>query len=60
MNRFSRKVLLGIAIAIVFALIWQKLNIMIFIPLSGWSALAIFAIFVLILFLILDHLFNKE
>ncbi len=60
MKRFSRKFLLAISIAIVFALIWQKLNIFVVIPISGWSALAIFAIFVVVLFLFLDHIFNKE
>ena len=60
MKRVSRQFLLGVSVAIIFALVWQKLNISVFIRLSGWSALAVFGVLVLVLFLALDHLFNKE
>ena len=60
MKRVSRQFLLGIAVAIVFALVWQKVSIWIRIDLSAWQALAFFGVMVLGLFLLLDHFFNGK
>ena len=60
MKRISRQLLLGIAVVVVFALIWQKITIFIRINLSAWSGLAIFGMMVLGVFLALDHLFNRD
>ena len=58
MRRVSRQFLLGIAVAVVFAFIWQKVRIFISISLSPWAALAIFGVLVVGLFLMLDHFIN--
>lgn len=60
MKKVSRQFLLGVAVAIVFAAVWQKISIWIRIDLSAWGALAFFGVMVLVLFLMLDHLFNRE
>lgn len=58
MNRVSRKLLLGVAIFIIAAMIWSKLRIGIFVSLTLWQALGLFAVVAFLLFLALDHLLN--
>ena len=58
MSRLSRKFILGISILVVFALVWQKLQIWVRIDLSLWQALLMFAVIVVGLFLFLDHFIN--
>ena len=60
MNRVSRQALLGIALFIVAWMVWSKLRIGIFVNLTLWQALAIFAIAVVVLFLGLDHFLNRR
>ena len=60
MKRASRGLLFGIAFLIVFLLVWEKVRIWINISLSLGQALLLFGGAVLILYLILDHLINRE
>lgn len=60
MKRVSRQFLLGVAVAIVFAIIWEKVLVLVHINVSAWQALAFFGVIVLVLFLMLDHLFNRD
>lgn len=60
MRRVSRGLLLGIAFAVIFMLVWDKVRILININLSLTGALLLFGGAVMILYLVLDHLFNRE
>lgn len=60
MQRLSRQLLLLIAIAVVFAVVWSRVQIWIRINLSLWQALLLFGVGVVVVFLLLDHLFNRS
>jgi hypothetical protein len=51
---------IGIAIVIAFWLIWSRLRIHVWVRLSGWQLLALFAVLALAIFLVLDHLLNRS
>lgn len=55
-----RKYLLLTAVILLFALIWSRLRIVIFVPLSLGQAILLFAILAIGLFLLIDHLFNRS
>ncbi|MGD9100050.1 MAG: hypothetical protein PVF45_06185 [Anaerolineae bacterium] len=59
MKSRNRGFLLGIAVIIVFWLIWSRLRIHFWIHLSGWQALITFGVAVLAIFLVLEHLVNR-
>ena len=60
MKRASRGLLFGIAFLIIFLLVWEKVRIWINISLSLSQALLVFGGAVLVLYLVLDHLINRE
>ncbi|MGB1251700.1 MAG: hypothetical protein ACPG8W_13870 [Candidatus Promineifilaceae bacterium] len=60
MKRTSRGLLFGIAFLIIFVLVWEKVRIFINISLSLGQALLLFGGAVLALYLVLDHLINRE
>jgi len=45
---------------IVFWLVWSRLRIHVWIRLSGWQALLTFGVAALAIFLVLEHLVNRE
>jgi len=51
---------IGIAIVIAFWLIWSRLRIHVWVHLSGWQLLALFAVLALGIFLVLDHVANRS
>lgn len=59
MAPFSRRLLLLIALLLVFGLVWSRVRILLTVSLSLWQALLLFGIGVLVVFLILDHLLNR-
>jgi len=60
MKRTSRGLLFGIAFLIIFLLVWEKVRIWINISLSLGQALLLFGGAVFVLYLVLDHLINRE
>ncbi len=60
MKERSRRILFAIAVLIVFWLIWSRLRIHVFVRLSGWGAVFWLIVLVLAVFLVLDHLINRE
>lgn len=58
-NRKSAHLLIGIAIVVAFWLIWSRLRIHVWVRLSGWQLLGLFAVLALGVFLALDHLVNR-
>ncbi len=60
MTKIPRKYISLIVVIILFALIWSKLRIVVFVGLSLWQAILIFGVAAIMLFLIIDHLINKE
>lgn len=60
MKRVSRQVLFAIALLAVFMLVWPKVNIWVRIDVSLWQALFLFAVVVIGIFLVLDHLINRS
>ncbi len=59
MKSRGRGVLVAIAFIIAFWLVWSRLNIHIWIRLSGWQALVMFGGLVLAIFLVLEHIVNR-
>jgi hypothetical protein len=56
----SRKFILLTVIIILFALVWSKLRIVVFVGLSLFQAVLIFGVTAVVLFLIIDHLINRS
>ena len=56
----SRSILLAIALFVVLYLIYQRLRIVIFVNVSPIQALLGIGVIVLLLFLVLDHLINRN
>lgn len=59
MKSRGRGLLVGLAVVIAFWLVWSRLHIHLWINLSGWQALVMFAVLVLGIFLVLEHLVNR-
>jgi hypothetical protein len=55
-----RKYIFLAVIIVLFALIWSKLRVVLFINLSLWQAILIFGGTAVILFLVIDHLINRS
>lgn len=55
-----RKYIFLAVLIILFALIWSKLRIVVFVNLSLWQAVLIFGVTAVVLFLIIDHLINRS
>ncbi len=59
MKSRGQGLLIGIAIVIAFWLIWSRLNIHVFVRLSGLQLLGLFGILAIAIYLVLDHLVNR-
>ena len=59
MRRIPRKVLLAIVVSAVLYLIYQRLRIVIFVPLSPLQVLLAIVVLIGVSFLAVDHLFNR-
>ncbi len=57
--RFGRSVILAAAILIAFWLIWSRLRFIVWVQASFWQLLLVMGVIALVLFLGLDHLFNR-
>ncbi len=60
MTQIPRKYIFLLVVIVLFALIWSKLRIVVFVGLSLWQAILLFGGTAVILFLIIDHLINKS
>lgn len=56
----SRQLLFVIVVLVFGAMVWSKLRIAIFVNLSLWQAIGLFAVVSFVLFLALDHLINRR
>ncbi|MCA9921962.1 MAG: hypothetical protein KC419_04820 [Anaerolineales bacterium] len=59
MTRVPRSLIFLGVVIILFLLVWQKLRIVLFVPLSLGQALFLFAGGALVLFLVVDHFINR-
>ncbi len=59
-GRIANGLLVGLACIIVFWLIWSKLRIVIFVPMSPLALLGVMIGLALAIFLVLDHLINRS
>ncbi len=57
--RSGRSVILAAAILIAFWLIWSRLRFIVWVQASFWQLLLVMGVIALVLFLGLDHLFNR-
>ncbi len=57
--RFGRSVILAAAILIAFWLIWSRLRFIVWVQASFWQLLLVMGVIAVVLFLGLDHLFNR-
>lgn len=60
MRRVSRTILLVIAVLIVVSLVWSRLRLIVFIPITLGQALLLFGVGVAVIYLGLDHLLNRD
>ncbi len=60
MAKIPRKFILLAVVIILFALVWSKLRIVLFIPLSLGQAVFWFGVIALLLFLFIDHWINRN
>jgi hypothetical protein len=60
MQRLPRQLLLLISAALVFMLVWSRVQIWVRINVSLWQALLLFLVAVAGLYLLLDHLINRN
>ncbi len=57
--RLGRSVTLAAALLIAFWLIWSRLRFIVWVQASFWQLLLVMGVIALVLFLGLDHLFNR-
>lgn len=60
MPKIPRVLIILLVIGFLFAVIWPKVRIYIFIPMSIGQALLIFGVAAIALFLVIDHLLNRS
>ena len=60
MKAKNRGFLLAIAILIVFWLVWSRIRFHVWVRLSGCQSLLMLGVAVLAIFLVLEHLVNRE
>ena len=58
--KIPRKFILLAVVVVLFALVWSKLRIVLFIPLSLGQAVLAFGFIALVLFLLIDHWINRN
>ncbi len=59
-DRRAGRLLLGLACVIVLWLLWSRLRIVVFVPMSPLMLLGVLVGLTLIIFLALDHLINRS
>ena len=59
-NNRSANLLLGIAFAIAFWLVWSRLRIIVWVNMPWYALLAVMIGLALAIFLVLDHLINRS
>ncbi len=57
--RSGRSVILAAALLIAFWLIWSRLRFIVWVQASFWQLLLVMGVIAVVLFLGLDHLFNR-
>lgn len=60
MPKIPRSLIALLVIGFLFSLVWPKIRIHIFIPMSIGQALLIFGVTAIVLFLFVDHLINRS
>ena len=60
MPRIPRLLILFIVVGVLLALVWSRLRIVIFVPLSLGQAIMLFLVAALALYLEVDHLINRR
>ncbi len=60
MAKVPRKYIFLVVVIVLFALVWSKLRIVLFIPLSFGAAVLIFTVIAVLLFLLIDHWINRS
>jgi len=59
MRARSRSLLFTIALVIALYLVWRKVRIVFIVPLTPWQLALLLLVIAVIIFLLLDHLFNR-
>lgn len=59
MRARSRSLLFTIALVIALYLVWRKVRIIFIVPLTPWQLALVLLIIAVVIFLLLDHLFNR-
>ena len=60
MPKIPRSLIALLVVGFLFSIIWPKIRIHIFIPMSIGQALLIFGVAAIILFVLVDHLINRS
>jgi len=60
MRRRSRSLLFTIALVIALYMVWRKVRIVFLVPLTPWQFALLLLVIAVIIFLLLDHLFNRS
>ncbi len=60
MKRHGSSVAITLALVIAFWLIWSRLRIVLWVQVSAWQLLLLFAVLAVVVYLGLDHLFNRS
>jgi len=59
MRARSRSLLFTIALVVALYLVWRKVRIVFIVPLTPWQLALLLLVIAVIIFLLLDHLFNR-
>jgi len=60
MPRRTRSLLFSIALVVALYLVWSKVRFVFFVPLQPWQLGVLLLIIAVVIFLLLDHLFNRS
>lgn len=60
MPRIPRALIALLVVGLLLSIIWPKVRIHIFIPVSAGQAIIFFGIVVIVLFLLVDHFINRS
>jgi hypothetical protein len=60
MRARSKSFLFTVALVIALYLVWRKVRIVFFVPLTPWQFALLLLIIAVIIFLLLDHLLNRS
>jgi hypothetical protein len=59
MRARSRSLLFTIALVIALYLVWRKVRIVFIVPLTPWQLALLLLVIAVVIFLLLDHIFNR-